>query len=494
MIKMRNELYEYHVDGGHVVIDRYIGDRRIIAIVPPSIGGIPVKGIEDDAFYVDESYTYDEDGYEVTILPIYEIVLPKSFAPNTQAELSRFVSNPEDVEIKVEEGEINGLHYYLNSEGHAVIFKYDGKGRDVIIPSEIDGAKVVRISSFTFENGSLESLVIPSSVIEIGDWILNNCTLKRIVIGNLNTKVSARAFSGCSLEKVEISSAEFIGKNWLSGFNDPREVVLPEKLVHFYTPFDMRWRLADMGLDLWQTQVYVRDENGSVKDHPIMRLVGEQDGLQYYVEDDRVIISRYVGSEREVIIPSEIDGMLVEGISKNFKSKNPVSITIPDSVEEIGRWAFYRCDTLIGITIPDSVNYIADDAFRGCRNLKSLTIPDSVQSINYQAFAGCKSLESVTIPNSVDWIGGSAFMGCSSLKNLLISNSVPCIKKWTFHGCSSLESVTIPDSVTEIEYSAFGDCDKLKYVELPAAFAFKTTEELRFMGFSNKVEIKIRDR
>ena len=90
--------------------------------------------------------------------------------------------------------------------------------------------------------------------------------------------------------------------------------------------------------------------------------------------------------------------------------------------------------------------------------LTSVTISDSVTNIGSSAFRDCSSLTSVTIPNSVTSIGDFAFNGCSSLTSVTIPNSVTSIGGCAFEGCSSLTSVTIPDSVTNIGSYAFDDC------------------------------------
>ncbi len=47
--------------------------------------------------------------------------------------------------------------------------------------------------------------------------------------------------------------------------------------------------------------------------------------------------------------------------------------------------------------------------FLGCENLTSVTIPNSVTNIGDYAFWGCDSLTSITIPNSIISIGANAF-------------------------------------------------------------------------------------
>ena len=128
---------------------------------------------------------------------------------------------------------------------------------------------------------------------------------------------------------------------------------------------------------------------------------------------------------------------------------------IKENTRVISGGAFSYCYSLTSVTIPNSVKSIGDLAFRGCKFLTSVTIPNSVTSIGDLAFQGCSSLRSVTIPNSVTEIGSSAFEGCSGLTSITIPNSVKEIGGYAFYDCSSLTSVTIPNSVTSIGSYAF---------------------------------------
>ena len=128
-------------------------------------------------------------------------------------------------------------------------------------------------------------------------------------------------------------------------------------------------------------------------------------------------------------------------------------------------------DNLTNYTIRQGTRSICDGAFAGDfdsrPSLQSVTIPDSVTNIGDRAFWDCKSLQSVTIPDSVTSIGGGAFMLCSSLQSVTISDSVTSIGDSAFSDCSSLQSVTIPDSVTNIGDGAFEDCSSLQSVTIP---------------------------
>ena len=191
------------------------------------------------------------------------------------------------------------------------------------------------------------------------------------------------------------------------------------------------------------------------------------------------------------------------------------NIAIPSSVTNLGHHAFWACTGLTDVTIPgsivgpywsnvfiwctalenvtieDGVTSVAPGWFDECASLKTVKIPNSVTNIYWSAFSRCSSLTDITIPNSVVEIDRHAFHDCSSLTDIKIPNSVTKIGKGAFNGCSSLASVTIPSSVTSIEGEAFNDdgtfgrCTSLKTVTIPntvtnigdAAFADCTSLE-----------------
>ena len=86
-------------------------------------------------------------------------------------------------------------------------------------------------------------------------------------------------------------------------------------------------------------------------------------------------------------------------------------VVIPDSVTEIGNWAFSGCSGLTSIVMPNYVSKIGNSAFWGCIGLTSIVIPDSVKSIGNYAFYGCSGLKKIMIPKSTK-VGDSAFKGC----------------------------------------------------------------------------------
>lgn len=121
------------------------------------------------------------------------------------------------------------------------------------------------------------------------------------------------------------------------------------------------------------------------------------------------------------------------------------AFNIPESVEEIGKEAFYDCQNLTEINIPNGVEKIEESAFVGCSSLKKIDIPASVITIGDGAFAGCSTLKQVNIPDSVITIEGGAFWGCHKLTEIIIPSGVKVIGESAFTNCKMLSDIIVDE-------------------------------------------------
>ena len=146
-------------------------------------------------------------------------------------------------------------------------------------------------------------------------------------------------------------------------------------------------------------------------------------------------------------------------------------------VVKIGDFAFEGC-AITGISIPESIEAIGKSAFGWCKNIKEVIIPSSVKSIGSNAFQWCLNIKEVIIPSSVKSIGSGAFCSCENLILIEIPGSVKKLERRTFLGCKSLSSVQLNEGLTNIGSDCFYNCDNIKKIQLPNSL--KTIEDGAF--------------
>ena len=311
----------------------------------------------------------------------------------------------------------------------------------------------------------------------------SNLIIPREIKGYSVTSIDNDAFRGCtSLTSITIpNSVTSIGFSAFFGCSNLSKIVIPDSVT-------------DIGYDAFDdTSWYNNQPNGVIyAGQVVYKYKGEMpENTAIILNEGTKIINGYVFRDcmnlTSITIPNSVTEI---GISTFENCTNLEYMTMPNSVTSIGSSAFYGCSSLTSINIPggvtriwsdafegcssltsinisDGVTEIDSDAFKGCSSLTSITIPDSVTSIGYDAFRCCSSLKNINIPNSVTSIGDSAFYGCSSLTSINIPDGVTSIGNWTFEDCSSLTSITIPDSVTSIGFRAFEGCSSLTSITIP---------------------------
>ena len=113
-------------------------------------------------------------------------------------------------------------------------------------------------------------------------------------------------------------------------------------------------------------------------------------GSNYYGD---IVIPEKVTFNNELYKVTEIDDKAF------YESLYLNSVSIPNSIESIGTYAFGKCEHLFSLTIPESVNYIGNYAFSGCSVLYVVTIIPNYKGVNIgeHIFMGCNNLNYIKI-------------------------------------------------------------------------------------------------
>ncbi|MCR2822787.1 immunoglobulin-like domain-containing protein [Lederbergia panacisoli] len=225
------------------------------------------------------------------------------------------------------------------------------------------------------------------------------------------------------------------------------------------------------------------------------------------VISDFLRINGYIGTNSKIDIPTIVfqkdqladgsyNGILfdsnlvskgigkVTAISGNvFNDKNLESVTIPDTVQLIGRNAF-KSNRLTEIKLPDNVEYLGSYAFENnqlnklqigkgltaipefaFRNnlLTELTLPSNITSIEQYAFAH-NSIEKFEFPVQISVIEDSVFYN-NNIKSLEIPNHVKSIGSSAFSR-NQISNLKIGNGLTEIKYGVFAN-NAIQNLEIP---------------------------
>ena len=152
-----------------------------------------------------------------------------------------------------------------------------------------------------------------------------------------------------------------------------------------------------------------------------------------------------------------VDGVLLSSNGNLLLMDANGTVTIPDSVTEIGEGAFANLSGLKTIIIPGSVKKIDNNAFKANSTLERVIMEEGVEEIGDYAFSDCKNLSEVKLPESLISLGSYSFRG-TALSQITIPSKIKKIEEQTFLWCNNLKQITLPKELTTIGFQAFGNC------------------------------------
>ncbi len=330
------------------------------------------------------------------------------------------------------------------------------------------------ISACSFENNEIESLIIPKNVREIERAAFMDNKLKSITISSNSKIIGSEALKNNELIELIIEDGVEEIKSFAFANNKLTSITIPSSVSKIEKGAFENNSITSITIECNKHNKKDRFNEDWVKiGFPAELMEGVVISNGFVFDSNTGMLKKYIGNEKKVIIPNEINGAVVKEIGfKAFFEKGIEEAVIPEAVESIGEEAFnennlkqleipksvkliekkaFRNNQLEKITIPDNVKAIGAYAF--CKNnLVEVVIPSSLRNLNEYVFAG-NNLTTVTIPESVFAIKEGAFFQ-NELLAINISFGVSIIEKFAFQK-NNLVHVEIPKSVKKIERYAF---------------------------------------
>lgn len=228
--------------------------------------------------------------------------------------------------------------------------------------------------------------------------------------------------------------------------------------------------------------------------HPTLAFSG---GVLYNTEKQSIMLYLQGNTAEHFDVP---DGIR-EIEDKAFIRARLSSLSLPATMERIGRESFDQCSFLADISLPEGLKSIGADAFDNCDRLKQIVIPATVTDIEEAAFTDNRLKEiRVAGGNPVFTVSDGALVNIrdgvllawptqSEAESCVIPDGVTRIGRFAFYRSHHLKQVTFPDGLLQIGRGAFVSCDHLTALDLPDSVV--TLEPSAFEGNSDVQRLHI---
>ena len=260
--------------------------------------------------------------------------------------------------------------------------------------SSIDGIVYNKDATLLIKCPSTRTSVdIPEGVTVIGEKAFFGCSPTDMNLPSTLKEIGAFAFAGCNISEINLpNSLETIRNNAFGG-NSLSEINLPTSLKEigneaFYNN-DLTEVHIPASVEKIGTAVFAANPTDYFSIDEANANYTVANGMIF--TKDMATIVACPQNKTSAVLPQTVTKIEESA----FSETNIESVTMPNSITEIGAYAFYGCRYLKGATIPDGVKEIKVGTFMNCPEMTTLTISRSVEYIADGAFSDCNTLQTV---------------------------------------------------------------------------------------------------
>ena len=318
------------------------------------------------------------------------------------------------------------------------------------------------IPAHMFEGSGVTALTLGAGVTEIGEKAFADTALNAAELTNV-TAIGAGAFEGSALERVRLSASASVGERAFAN-TKLKQLVIPT--VGSFPLSAVEGTSAELRLPTDATDDQLAAWNETLKRpwyDPMLR-EGETSKFvkmpfeptpaeNFEFNPETGLISAYIGTDVDVVVPREIDGVTVVGFA-NYNAFDSCQDYTDSSVEtNQTEWVHLR--TLV---LPETIKELPGMMLAYCQQLETFVCYAPLESTGGNQFMLCRSLNNVIFVNGVREIGNYAFDSAGPLGNLYFGEHLVKIGQQAFNFAGLTSFVADAESV---EYGAFTECQNL---------------------------------
>ena len=318
------------------------------------------------------------------------------------------------------------------------------------------------IPAHMFEGSGVTALTLGAGVTEIGEKAFADTALNAAELTNV-TAIGAGAFEGSALERVRLSASASVGERAFAN-TKLKQLVIPT--VGSFPLSAVEGTSAELRLPTDATDDQLAAWNETLKRpwyDPMLR-EGETSKFvkmpfeptpaeNFEFNPETGLISAYIGTDVDVVVPREIDGVTVVGFA-NYNAFDSCH-DYTDSSVETNRTEWVHLRTLV---LPETIKELPDMMLAYCQQLETFVCYAPLESTGGNQFMLCRSLNNVIFVNGVREIGNYAFDSAGPLGNLYFGEHLVKIGQQAFNFAGLTSFVADAESV---EYGAFTECQNL---------------------------------
>ena len=318
------------------------------------------------------------------------------------------------------------------------------------------------IPAHMFEGSGVTALTLGAGVTEIGEKAFADTALNAAELTNV-TAIGAGAFEGSALERVRLSASVSVGERAFAN-TKLKQLVIPT--VGSFPLSAVEGTSAELRLPTDATDDQLAAWNETLKRpwyDPMLR-EGETSKFvkmpfeptpaeNFEFNPETGLISAYIGTDVDVVVPREIDGVTVVGFA-NYNAFDSCQ-DYTDSSVETNRTEWVHLRTLV---LPETIKELPGMMLAYCQQLETFVCYAPLESTGGNQFMLCRSLNNVIFVNGVREIDNYAFDSAGPLGNLYFGEHLIRIgqQAFNFAGLSSFVA-----DAERVEYGAFTECKNL---------------------------------